>query len=522
MKKNAKIAQELVEELQNESAYQTGKAFKATQVFLRNIAPICNDQEFAHIPAKVIKEWFGNYDVNYKPCLDALVKHGTIEIDRHYLVGMKTRGYKLTEKGARLMYAGQMRYLKTLFTDPELKRQTQKRESYHRTKGEQYSRPFLQYLHNGRMHYRFSQEAVRCIEQSNWPYLTRLSATLSLTNFAERSFVKLRYNEADTRCWHEFVGMKSELRKFFSLGDLKYRYVMDIRSCHPLFLAHYLVNRSQPRGPLVNPIPNWPNKPRSEQERERSERSSIPNTTPITHSPTNPHLPTNPTNSNSLPHYVGGNSDIQRELMRWNQLFSDPDTDPKTVLIRDLGYTREQAKAALNQTINGGKQYRRFIKWFKTEFPLLHQRWERTYKNKVGTSISVWYETFLMQDEDLYALATELGLHLTYEFDGCGIMCRDGDNEVLAKIQRLIGHIQQHSQTRWGIRPAIVVKTADGQVVDMRNQGGADRPERRTITPWQPVVTQANHTAASGSRRSSNRCARPGRKRRGSPQPSST
>ena len=157
-------------------------------------------------------------------------------------------------------------------------------------------------------------------------------------------------------------------------------------------------------------------------------------------------------------------------MKRWNELFSDPDTDPKTVLIRDLGYTREQSKAALNQTINGGKRYGRFIKWFKEHFPRLFAVWNRTDKAKVGVGISTWYETVLMQDMGLYALAGTLGLHLTYEFDGCGVMCRNDDKEILAKIQQLIAFIQAVSEHRWGIRPVVVVKTAMGETVDMSNQ----------------------------------------------------
>ena len=173
-------------------------------------------------------------------------------------------------------------------------------------------------------------------------------------------------------------------------------------------------------------------------------------------------------------------------MNRWNTLFSDPATDPKTVLINELGYTRDQAKAALNQTINGSNQYKRFIKWFKAKFPRLFALWERTNKAEVGVCISTIYETELMQDLALYELAETLGLHLTYEFDGCGVMCRDDDTEVLAKIQRLIAHVQARSEKLWGIRPVIVVKTATGEAVDMRNQGqnrGTDQPGMRNVTP---------------------------------------
>jgi hypothetical protein len=298
---------------------------------------------------------------------------------------------------------------------------------------------------------------------------------------------------------------------------------MDIRSCHPLFLAHYLVNQSEPRRTPVNPMLEWENARlkamEAKRERERSERSTIPSTT------TNNQSNTTSSTTNPILHYDGGNSDIRAELVRWNQLFSDPDTDPKTVLIDELGYTRERAKAAFNQTINGGRQYRKFIKWFKARFPLLYEVWHKTYKEKVGVNVSSFYETTLMQDMELYRLASTLGLHLTYEFDGCGVMCREDDSEALAKIRHLIEHIQARSERLWGIRPVIVVKTAGGEAVDMRGlvqNRGTESTERLRTTPPRPASTPANRTAASSSRRSLNRSSRPAHKRRVPPRPSKT
>jgi hypothetical protein len=530
---NPKLSPALVQELEDEPAYQNIKAYAATHTFLRKVLFFCRDQEYASIPAKKIKEWFETHAINYKTCLNALEHHGLIKIKHQYIVGAKTRRYKLTEKGAGLMFEGQMQYLKKLFADPGLRRKLQKQQSYHRNKADKYKDPFLQHIHTGLIGYTFDEAAVKLIEESDWGSLTKLKAVMNLTDFVERDFVDLKHNDTDNRCWNEFVGMKSELRKYFRLGNLKYRYILDIRSCHPLFLAYYLVYESEPRRTPVHPdlstAETWLKMRLKREEREQRERFSNTNPTTINPSSLTPSIPSNTTTTTSITntnlHYVGGNSDIQAELWRWNQLFSDPDTDPKSILIRDLGYTRDQAKAALNQSINGGKQYRRFIKWFKAHFPLLHAIWDRTYKKKVGVDVSAYYETVLMKDMGLYTLADGLGLHLTYEFDGCGVMCRDDDSEVLAKIQQLIQHIQAKSVRSWGIRPVIVVKTAAGEVVDLRSQiqnNETERAERPTITPQQPDATPATHTAASASRRSSSRSARPGRKPRGSLRPSTT
>ena len=157
---NPRISIELVAELHDEPAYQNEQAFSATHAFLRRVLHFSRNQEFAYIAAKTIKEQFENYGIKYKRCLDALVRCGIIEMDRLYIVGTKPRGYKLTEKGVRLMTAGELTYLRSVFNDPKLKRQLQKRASYHRTQGKTYNNEFLQYIHDGRVQYQYNELAV--------------------------------------------------------------------------------------------------------------------------------------------------------------------------------------------------------------------------------------------------------------------------------------------------------------------------------------------------------------------------
>jgi hypothetical protein len=522
---NPKISAEFFQELKDEPAYANEKAFSATHAFLSKVVYFCRNQEYANLPATLIKELFDNYGIKYKPCLDALVRRGIIKIDKQYIVGAKTRGYKLMEKGIGLMSVGELAYLRSLFTDPKAKRKIQKQASYHRTKANKYKDEFIQYVHDGLMQYQFTVDAINYIQQSNWSNLTKLAAMISLTDFMERNFTDLKWNDADSRVWNEFVGMKSDLRRFFALGNLKYRYVMDIRSCHPLFLAHYLVNRARPKGyqryhPTM-PGPHQRTIVQNDRLKERSVSLSSTNTTYTnTTSTATPSLPissnpsttsTTSTTNNPIPHYVGGNSDIMAELNRWNTLFSDPDTDPKTVLIRELGYSRETAKAALNQTINGSMQYKRFVRWFKENFPLLYEVWARTLSATVGNEISAFYETTLMQDLELYRLAESLGLHLTYEYDGCGVMCREDDREAVAKIQQLVRHVQERSERLWGIRPIIVVKTAAGEPVAI-----PDRKPNRAKDAAKPIH-EANRTTPASTGRTPSRTVPTVRKRRGSP-----
>lgn len=465
-KTNPRISAALVQALQGEPAYANQKAFSATRAFLRRVIYFCQRQEYAEIAAKYIKEQFKNSGVKYKECLDALVRQNILEIDKQYIVGAKPRGYKLTERGIELMTAGELVYLRALFKDAKLKRQLQKQASYHRTKAKKLKDAFLQYVSESLKSYEFAEQAVDFIERSDWPPLTKADALTTLADFSQRKFTKPKHNKTDGRVWNEFVGMKSDLRRFFRKGKMRYRFVIDIRSCHPLFLAHYLVNHAKKRGwqthhPL---LPGDHQKTIVENDaklfRERSERKMSFLNTAITNSPSIPPISNNPSNKNLGPHYDGVNSDILAELERWNLLFTNPATDPKAMLATELGYLRQSAKDALNTTINGSQKYQKFIKWFKQEFPLLHNVWERTDSAEVGNEISANYETELMQDMELYRLAERLGLHLTYEYDGCGVMCRENDAEVQAKIRQLIQHVQARSERLWRIRPVLVVKAA--------------------------------------------------------------
>lgn len=524
---NPRIAVELVRELANEPAFNLIKAFSAAHLFLRRVMMWGGKEgNYVTIPASKIKEWFESYGIKYKQCLDALESHDLIKIDRQYIVGVKTRGYRLTKKGVEMMSVGEMRYLKKLFADPVLKRKIQKNESYHRNNGKTYESPLLQHIHNGRMRYQFSEDAMTMIEQRNWSKLSKLKATTDLIGFKERDFVELRWNEADSRCFNEFVGMKRELRQHFRLGKLHYRYVMDIRSCHPSFLAHYLVHHARMRNsrtfhPIVDAQHYRPIVViLAERERDEIANSSHHIPTPINLPPSILSIPpesntTSSTNQSNL-QYDGGNSDIRRELARWNQMFFNPEEDPRAVLMRELEYSREQAKRALNESINGGKTFRKFIGWFERTFPLLHGVWTQSDMWTVGNEISTLYEFEAMQYAPLYARATELGLHLTYEYDGCGVMCRDDDDEVLEKIQQLIALIQARGEHLWGLRPVIVVKTALGEAVAMpanANNRAAERPETGPVTS-PPASTPTSHTAASASQRSPSRSSRPSRRRR--------
>jgi len=86
----------------------------------------------------------------------------------------------------------------------------------------------------------------------------------------------------------------------------------------------------------------------------------------------------------------------------------------------------------------------------------------------------------------LYELAKSLGLHLTYEFDGCGVMCREDDPEVLAKINQLSRHIQEHGERLWGIRPVLVVKTAEGEAVNPHNPATNRKSGAAEVKPGPP------------------------------------
>jgi hypothetical protein len=203
---NPKISQKLVQELQEHQAYNNIKAYSATYTFLRLIIYLRRDKQFAYIAAKTIKQKFDNYNIKYKQCLNVLVSLDIIEIDKYYIVGKKIRGYRLTEKGALLMVDGEQVYLRSLFTDPKAPRKLQKRASYNKNQSQKYKNNFLQYFHDGRTGYQYNPNAINFIKGSNWPNLTCLDATISLSDFKERKFTMLKFNNTDGRVWNEFVG----------------------------------------------------------------------------------------------------------------------------------------------------------------------------------------------------------------------------------------------------------------------------------------------------------------------------
>lgn len=436
-------------------------AFSPTLRFLNNLCgslhksqPLDKEMylEWRDIPSTWLHNVYSTYNLNYLEYIQALELTGIIEIDRHYIVGSRCRGYHITAKGVDIMLDNNMSYLKNMVADKKLHRKIQKQQSYHKNNSVQYNHEFLNYIQEGLLNYKVDlAAATKFIEsKTDWNEDVKCHCTRMLIKFMERDYSELRFNDTDCRVWNEFLGVKSEMRQFISYKGLKRVATIDIRSCHPLFMAHMLINNSESIklgntwNPMTMTFSTTNNTPIQALSNTKTTKGTISNTKE---------------EEGTTGHYDNGNSDIETELKEWLAMFTTENVDPKAILMKEIGYTKEQAKAAMNTTINGCKVYKRFIQWFETNFKSLHELWEQVDKKKVGVTISAIYETALMQDMGLYALASSMGLHLTYEADGCSVMAPEGDKHVQKKIQKLIDHIQAKSLRLWDIKPILVVKS---------------------------------------------------------------
>jgi len=149
---------------------------------------------------------------------------------------------------------------------------------------------------------------------------------------------------------------------------------------------------------------------------------------------------------------------LLQEHKKWLNMFTNPNNDPKIIISEACGYSIEQAKQALNETLNGSKQWGKFIEWLKAEFPLLYSEWIKTDVSKTGNNIASKLETVLMLDESIFKYADEMGIKLTYEYDGYGIFCNDGDNDIQDKLKFISNYLTFKAKEKWGVPVVVKIK----------------------------------------------------------------
>jgi hypothetical protein len=193
--------------------------------------------------------------------------------------------------------------------------------------------------------------------------------------------------------FNDFVAMKSDLRRFFMYKQLVRRSIVDIRACHPTYLGAYI-------------YANHFNK-----------------------------------------------EAVKDECDKWTSLFTDPLNDPRQVIGDEIGYTKDQCKTAINESLNGSKLYKKFHRWMKEGFPQMYQ-YMITHE-KMGCEIAKMYEVPIMLNEDLFKHTEDMGIKLTYEYDGYSVFAKENDEFLKDRVNFIIGYIKWYSTKHFGITPVI-------------------------------------------------------------------
>jgi len=433
---NPKISKSFYDALSKETLYiLEPRGFCPTYIFLSKL--INKKDEYTELPSTWLKKTFGNYKVNYRLFVELLQTKNIIDVNRYYSVGEMCRKYKLTNLGHVLMLDNNTEYLKNLHKNSDFYRRNQKNVSKIRNKDTKYAKYIFQYQHDLLTHLEYDYEEVLCeVESRNLTIEQKNSLFHSLINLKTANLHELMNNNTDNRIWNEVVGMKSDFRFLMSYKELQYNYTIDITSCHPLYLSHYLLYNYK-NTDFIPPC---------------TSNNIIPNTSSTTNL-----------------HYDGLNGDIlQNEHRKWVEMYTNETLDIKQRLVNEGIYkNKDTAKKALNETINGCLTYKPFVRWFAAEFPNLYEIWNKCDKTKVGTELSSLYETKLMQDEELYKLAEQLEIKLSYEYDGVGVFCRDSDYNITTKLLKIKEYIQSKSLQKFQIKCPIKIKDKNGEIVNI-------------------------------------------------------
>lgn len=423
---NVKVGVELFNLLQSNPLFKDNwKVISAIQMFLKRVSGYnnSNNGESSEVYSSIIYDMFKPYTGgSYRQYLDALVILELLVIDDWYKVGTEANGgcckkYLVTDKGNMLLSSSNTEYLKKLHFDPLIIRGNQKRISKRKIMKRNYADYVLNYIHDGLIHMEYDyNKAMNTISGSNWSEATKQVAGQSLIAFKEKDFTELHYNISDGRVFNELAGMKSDLRTHFTYKNMGIKAIIDIRACHPTFFSTYIYN------------------------------NSLSTTLPYPY------------------HIVPDKGDIspleilQKEHNTWIELFTNPHIDPREIIAKECGYTKEECKHALNQTINGSKKWTLLSKWMETKFPYLCQLWNSMEKSKTGNLICKEYESKLMLDPQLYRYTEDMKIKFGYEYDGVSIFALDSNTTLVDQINFLLKYIKCFSERNWGVPLVIKVE----------------------------------------------------------------
>ena len=369
------------------------------------------------------------------------------------------RKYLVLPEGLQLLHSSNVEYLKALHNNKEVIRKTNRniRERNSRCNGS--SDYVLNYIHDGLVNLSYDYEkAMNIVSGASWSIGSKENAEKSLITFREKYFTDLKYNDADGRVFNDFVAMKHQLRQAFRYKNMPRRSVLDIRACHPTFFSSYILDvYSKTPVSLLYYIKKG--KGGEGLHYVADNTSSQPYENASTHSsiPTKEHIITP--------------EDIKREHARWVELFSNPSIDPRDVIGKEIGETKDVVKECLNKTLNGHKGYKKILGWIHNNFPALSSVWQTTDKKKTGNAICQMYETKIMLNQEIYRLADELKVKLAYEYDGFSIFSSDPQHLLDEKVRCIVTKIEEITKKLCGLQIILKIEDCDkeGQIDPTRS-----------------------------------------------------
>ena len=465
---NIKVGVELNNLLSQQNIFQ-GENYKAISncEYLLNTIEWYSGQNkdgWAGIQCKKLENCFKSTNINYSDALLVLENVGLIFKPRKGFYNRATKEgkvskFKLTDLGRRMLLDSNREYLRKLHNDPDLDRRIRKNRSQNKCRARKtddfvvgrvidniYA---LEYNHADLENY-WSQKLVDLSDKG------KKNVEFSIINIREGKFKDIKICDTDGRIHHPWVLMASSARYLFNLRGKQYNCAVDIRACHPTFWARYLIDVL-----LFNLSDNL-NKELDTNIILKYKYTNIINKL------------TNITiykyyNINNVPlyiprfqeslHYLAENEDkLINEYIRWTEMWSSLENDPRILIAADLGkkHTKETIKPLICSAMNGSDN--QVYKWVRKNYPILSRVWDKTDKKHTGVNISKIYETKLILNPENFQLADKLGLEVLPEHDGLGIFADAADPQVTSKVDALRKAVQQVSLNTFGIKPVVTVK----------------------------------------------------------------
>jgi hypothetical protein len=461
---NIKISISLNKILAQEPIFQGENRCKSTGSCFRLLEIIFNFSRrnkdgLAAIDSKTLDNLFRREKIRYLEVIGALERLNIIEprkkgfFDSITGTGSFAR-FKLTDYGIQLLLDENREYLRKLLNDPKV--DTRIRANRRKKKSRIKESEDLVISKNSKniLDLEFNKEAFDIYWKENEKTLSpeqKVAALYSLISIITGGFKELKRCEKDGRIHHPWVGMSSDLRPLFSLRGKKYLRVLDLRSAHPTFWAKYICDISR--------FPEYLSLNEDIKETLKSNYKELHNESIFTNS-----IYHNSISSSSHPippvsqHYLSYNvTKLIEEYIKWTEFWTNPDIDPKTQLIKELGgtHSRDEIKELINASIN--LQRNDVFYWIKKDYPVLFDIWKKTNRKKTGNYISRFFETKLMLDPELILLAESMGLEVLTEHDGLGIFSDENDSELNQKVEKLRNWIQERSLRLFGLKVQVKI-----------------------------------------------------------------